>query len=48
MLYFTTGAVGTALAAPLLNSLGRPGITLTALAVLLLAVPLVSRPSWSG
>ncbi|MEU6553275.1 MFS transporter [Streptomyces sp. NPDC046915] len=48
VLYFTIGAVGTALAAPLLDSFGWQGVTLAALAALLLAVPLVSRPSWSG
>ncbi|MFE9061842.1 MFS transporter [Streptomyces violaceusniger] len=40
VLYFTTGAIGTALAAPLLNILGWQGTTLTALAALLLAAAL--------
>ncbi|MDT0467361.1 MFS transporter [Streptomyces gibsoniae] len=40
VLYFSTGAVGTALAAPLLNTLGWQGTTLTALAALLLAAVL--------
>ncbi|MFJ8632449.1 MFS transporter [Streptomyces sp. NPDC093568] len=37
MLYFTVGALGTALAAPLLSALGWRGVTLTAIAALLLA-----------
>ncbi|RMB82563.1 MFS transporter [Streptomyces shenzhenensis] len=40
VLYFMTGAVGTALAAPLLNLLGWQGTTLTALVALLLAAAL--------
>ncbi|MFJ3307392.1 MFS transporter [Streptomyces sp. NPDC086549] len=40
VLYFTIGTIGTALAAPLLNTLGWQGTTLTALAALLLATPL--------
>ncbi|MFJ8603948.1 hypothetical protein ACIREM_35630 [Streptomyces shenzhenensis] len=40
VLYFTAGAVGTALAAPLLNLLGWQGATLTALVALLLAAVL--------
>ncbi|MFD8378174.1 MFS transporter [Streptomyces sp. NPDC059679] len=41
VLYFTIGAVGTAVAAPLLNTLGWQGTTLAALAALLLAAALV-------
>lgn len=44
VLYFTIGAVGTSLAAPLLNTLGWRGITFTALTALLLAA-LVARPT---
>ncbi|MFF3515161.1 MFS transporter [Streptomyces sp. NPDC002573] len=40
VLYFAIGAIGTALAAPVLNTLGRQGTTLTALATLLLAAVL--------
>lgn len=40
VLYFTIGAIGTALAAPLLNALGWQGTTLTALAAVLLAAAL--------
>ncbi|MFE6828431.1 MFS transporter [Streptomyces sp. NPDC057690] len=40
VLYFTIGAIGTALAAPLLDTLGWQGTTLTALAALLLAAAL--------
>lgn len=40
VLYFTIGAIGTAVAAPLLNTLGWQGTTLTAFAVLLLAAAL--------
>ncbi|MER6548046.1 hypothetical protein ABT257_38485, partial [Streptomyces sp. NPDC001250] len=40
VLYFTIGALGTALAAPLLDTLGRQG---TALAALLLAATLGNR-----
>ncbi|MFI8276844.1 MFS transporter [Streptomyces sp. NPDC085929] len=40
VLYFTIGAVGTSLAAPLLDTLGWQGTTLTALAALLLAATL--------
>ncbi|MGW1910356.1 MFS transporter [Streptomyces sp. NPDC002076] len=40
VLYFMAGAVGTALAAPLLDTLGRQGTTLTALTALLLAAAL--------
>ncbi|MER6126780.1 MFS transporter, partial [Streptomyces sp. NPDC001795] len=46
VLYFTVGAIGTALAAPLLNTLGCQGTTLTALAALLLAAPLGHTGSW--
>lgn len=41
VLYFTIGAIGTAVAAPLLNTLGWQGTTLAALAALLLAAALV-------
>jgi predicted MFS family arabinose efflux permease len=44
VLYFTIGALGTGLAAPLLDLLGWRGAALTALAALLLAVP-VARTS---
>ncbi|MEU6579095.1 MFS transporter [Streptomyces sp. NPDC046805] len=37
VLYFTMGAIGTALAAPLLDTVGWQGTTITALAALLLA-----------
>ncbi|MFF1442425.1 MFS transporter [Streptomyces sp. NPDC058295] len=40
VLYFSIGAIGTALAAPLLDTLGWQGTTLTALAALLLAAAL--------
>ncbi|MFF2520743.1 MFS transporter [Streptomyces liangshanensis] len=40
VLYFTVGALGTAFAAPLLNTLGWQGTTLTALTALLLAAAL--------
>ncbi|MDJ0346640.1 MFS transporter [Streptomyces sp. H10-C2] len=40
VLYFTIGAIGTSLAAPLLNTLGWQGTTLTALTALLLAAAL--------
>ncbi|OXY88647.1 MFS transporter [Streptomyces diastatochromogenes] len=40
VLYFTIGAMGTALAAPLLNTIGWQGTTLTAIAALLLAAAL--------
>jgi hypothetical protein len=40
VLYFAVGAIGTALAAPLLDTVGWPGATLTALAALLLAATL--------
>lgn len=40
VLYFTIGALGTACAAPLLDTLGRRGTMLTALAALLLAAVL--------
>jgi predicted MFS family arabinose efflux permease len=40
VLYFTIGAAGTALAAPLLSTLGWQGTTLTAVAALLLAAAL--------
>ncbi|MGC9540405.1 MFS transporter [Streptomyces sp. UG1] len=43
VLYFTIGALGTALAAPLLDALGWRGITVTAIAALLLAATL-GRP----
>ncbi|OIK03755.1 MFS transporter [Streptomyces monashensis] len=43
VLYFTSGAVGTAVAAPLLGALGWHGISLTALAALLLAAAVGSR-----
>ncbi|WP_256725616.1 hypothetical protein [Streptomyces sp. IMTB 2501] len=43
VLYFTVGALGTALAAPMLNTLGWQGTTLTALAALLLAAALGNR-----
>ncbi|MEV6260090.1 MFS transporter [Streptomyces sp. NPDC051784] len=39
VLYFTVGALGTSLAAPLLDAAGWPGITLTALTALLIAIP---------
>ncbi|MFF8726892.1 MFS transporter [Streptomyces sp. NPDC015171] len=48
VLYFTIGAIGTALAAPLLGALGWRGTTLTALAALLLAAflaPTGRRPT---
>ncbi|MFE2060305.1 MFS transporter [Streptomyces sp. NPDC059446] len=44
VLYFTIGAVGTSLAAPLLDTFGWRGITFTALAALL-AAALVARPA---
>ncbi|MFC8225014.1 MFS transporter [Streptomyces sp. NPDC057287] len=44
VLYFTIGAVGTSLAAPLLNTLGWQGIAFTALAALLTAA-VVARPA---
>ncbi|MFD7505775.1 MFS transporter [Streptomyces sp. NPDC059850] len=40
VLYFTVGAVGTALAAPMLHTLGWRGVALTALTTLLLAAVL--------
>ncbi|MGW3199480.1 hypothetical protein ACWDBD_33965 [Streptomyces sp. NPDC001118] len=43
VLYFTIGALGTALAAPLLDTLGRQGTALTAVAALLLAATLGNR-----
>ncbi|MEV5878267.1 MFS transporter [Streptomyces sp. NPDC052101] len=43
VLYFTIGAIATALAAPLLDTLGWQGTTLTALAALLLAAALAGR-----
>ncbi|WP_225100069.1 MFS transporter [Streptomyces sp. CoH27] len=43
VLYFTSGAVGTAVTAPLLNTLGWQGIGLTATTALLLAAALGSR-----
>ncbi|MGN5381910.1 MFS transporter [Streptomyces lasalocidi] len=43
VLYFTSGAVGTAVAAPLLDALGWRGISLTALVALLLAAAVGSR-----
>ncbi|MFJ5030336.1 MFS transporter [Streptomyces sp. NPDC088560] len=43
VLYFTSGAVGTAVAAPLLDALGWRGISLTALAALLVAAAVGSR-----
>ncbi|MFD8866636.1 MFS transporter [Streptomyces sp. NPDC059590] len=52
VLYFTIGAIGTALAAPLLSTLGWQGTTLTALAALLLAAALgrtgAEPPGWSS
>ncbi|MEV0011525.1 MFS transporter [Streptomyces sp. NPDC047973] len=39
VLYFSVGALGTSLAAPLLDAAGWPGITLTALTALLVAIP---------
>ncbi|MFE0511625.1 MFS transporter [Streptomyces sp. NPDC058964] len=42
VLYFTIGAMGTALAAPLINTLGWPGTALTALTALLLAAVVAS------
>ncbi|WEO93523.1 MFS transporter [Streptomyces sp. FXJ1.172] len=44
VLYFTSGAIGTALAAPLLDAWGWRGITSTALAALLLAAALAPGP----
>ncbi|MGO4752527.1 MFS transporter, partial [Streptomyces sp. 2MCAF27] len=41
VLYFTIGAIGTAVAAPLLSTLGWRGTTIAALAALLLAAALV-------
>ena len=41
--YFTIGALGTAVAALLLEALGRQGASLTALGVLLLAAALRRR-----
>ncbi|MFJ8487746.1 hypothetical protein ACIRBZ_05085 [Streptomyces sp. NPDC094038] len=43
VVYFTVGALGTAVAAPLLGMLGRQGTGLTALSVLLLAAALGRR-----
>ncbi|MCX5327995.1 hypothetical protein [Streptomyces sp. NBC_00140] len=40
MLYFITGAIGTAVAAPALEALGWHGTSITALAALLLAAHL--------
>jgi len=45
VLYFIAGAIGTALAAPALETLGRRGASVTALAALLLAGFLVLRPA---
>ncbi|MEV5541268.1 hypothetical protein AB0L13_30935 [Saccharopolyspora shandongensis] len=45
VLYFTIGAIGTALAAPLLNNLGWQGTDLAALTALLLAAALGRTPS---
>ncbi|WP_432196860.1 MFS transporter [Streptomyces sp. bgisy027] len=47
VLYFTVGALGTALAAPLLDTVGWPGTALTAIAALLLAAALGRTPSAS-
>ncbi|MEU6669116.1 MFS transporter [Streptomyces sp. NPDC046727] len=44
VLYFTTGAIGSALAAPLLDTLGWQGTALTGLAALLLAACLGRLP----
>lgn len=44
VLYFTSGAVGTAVAAALLDALGWRGISLTALAAVLLAAVLAQGP----
>ncbi|MEU4928707.1 MFS transporter [Streptomyces yokosukanensis] len=48
VLYFTVGAIGTALAAPLLDTLGWRGTALTALAALLLAAALGGRTRSAG
>lgn len=47
VLYFTIGAIGTALAAPLLDSVGWQGTAFTAIAALLLAAALGRAPSAS-
>ncbi|WP_435208374.1 MFS transporter [Streptomyces sp. bgisy034] len=47
VLYFTVGALGTALAAPLLDTVGWPDTALTAIAALLLAAALGRTPSAS-
>ncbi|MEV3930026.1 MFS transporter [Streptomyces sp. NPDC053728] len=47
VLYFTIGALGSSLAAPLLDALGWHGITFTALTALLLSA-LLARPSRSA
>ena len=47
VLYFTIGAIGTALAAPLLDMVGWQGAALTAIAALLLAAALGRAPSAS-
>ncbi|MFJ4370958.1 MFS transporter [Streptomyces chartreusis] len=47
VLYFTIGAIGTALAAPLLDMVGWQGAALTAIAALLLAAALGRTPSAS-
>ncbi|MFI6564428.1 MFS transporter [Streptomyces sp. NPDC050534] len=44
VLYFTVGAVGTALAAPLLDAVGWRGTACVAIAALLLAVGFTGRP----
>ncbi|MFD8047584.1 MFS transporter [Streptomyces chartreusis] len=47
VLYFTVGAIGSALAAPLLDSVGWQGTALTAITALLLAAALGRTPSAS-
>ncbi|MEU9862449.1 MFS transporter [Streptomyces sp. NPDC047971] len=48
VLYFTIGAIGTALAAPVLHTLGWRGVTLIACVALLLAAALGRRARGSG